>query len=173
MGGGRDSPLSTPSPYRILFVCTGNTCRSPMAEVVARDGLRRRGWRTVEVASAGTSAVEGMPASPGARGAARMSGLDLSMHRSRLLDAAAVEAADLILVMTESHRSRVAALGGAERSALLGGMAPGDGDRPADAFDLEIPDPYGGSGSEYEATLRVLTARIETLLDRLAPVLDP
>ena len=60
-----DVPIEA-GPLRVLFVCTGNTCRSPMAEVIARRGVRDRGWEHVEVGSAGVAAFDGAPASGGA-----------------------------------------------------------------------------------------------------------
>lgn len=57
-------PEGEPTTYNLLFVCSGNTCRSPMAEAIALDAVRRREWSHVSVASAGASATEGLPASP-------------------------------------------------------------------------------------------------------------
>ena len=68
---------------RLLFVCTGNTCRSPMAEAIARREAIARGLGDVEVASGGTSAWDGAPASDGALLVAMERGLDLSTHRSQ------------------------------------------------------------------------------------------
>ncbi|MEM9883773.1 MAG: Sua5/YciO/YrdC/YwlC family protein, partial [Planctomycetota bacterium] len=90
-----------------LLVCTGNTCRSPMAEVIARDALR--GKPEVHIGSAGVYAGEGQPASPEAVEAVRPLGLDLSAHRSRPLTADLIASADFVFTMTESHRRAVLA----------------------------------------------------------------
>ena len=71
--------------YRVVLVCTGNTCRSPLAEALLRQALAARGVTGVEVSSAGTGAWEGAPASEGAYLVALEHGLDLSGHRARLL----------------------------------------------------------------------------------------
>lgn len=86
----------------ILFICTGNTCRSPMAEALFR--LRAGNKNAWNVQSAGLSATSGTPASLEARIVSSELGADLSHHRSQLLTAEIVDQADLILVMTESHR---------------------------------------------------------------------
>src|SRR5688500_9435251 len=102
-----------PSTYNVLFVCTGNTCRSPMAAALARDEIVRRGWRHVQVASAGAAADPGQPASDPALAVTQRSGLDLAGHSSQLLTPQLVEWADLILAMSPSHLAVVADLGGA------------------------------------------------------------
>lgn len=91
-------------PYRIWLVCTGNTCRSSMAEPMLRRLLDERGIREVEVHSAGLAAVEGAPASPQAIEVMKEEGLDLSGHRAHRLTAREVAAADLILTMTSEHK---------------------------------------------------------------------
>ncbi|MDH5235764.1 MAG: RpiB/LacA/LacB family sugar-phosphate isomerase, partial [Gemmatimonadota bacterium] len=101
---------------RLLFVCTGNTCRSAMAEAIARRLAASRGLEDVTVQSSGTSAWEGAPASDGALLVALEQGLDLNGHRARVLSKEIVAEADLILVMSTHHRDRAHALGGEGRT---------------------------------------------------------
>ncbi len=162
--------MSDREPFRILFVCTGNTCRSPMAEAVARRVLRDLGWDHVEVASAGTAAAEGEPASGGALRAVAKQGLELGGHRSRALSVRAIDRADLVLAMSPGHLLRVVALGGGEKATLLASFAAGDD--PTDVPD-EVPDPFGGSDEVYDATLHTLERLVTRALRRLEPILAP
>jgi protein-tyrosine-phosphatase len=141
---------------RILFVCSGNTCRSPLAEALFRRMLREAGRDDIGVTSAGTSAYEGAPASEGAYLVGLEAGLDLSEHRARLLDEHLVRQADLILTMGSGHLARVERLGGIGKSHLLGEYAGVTGEDP------EVHDPFGGEVEVYRSTLR----RLETLLAR-------
>lgn len=156
-------------PFRVLFVCTGNTCRSPMAASLARRMARERGWEHLAVGSAGVAAASDAPASPGALRVAAEAGLDLSSHRSRPLSAELVDAADLILVMSPGHLHRVLELGGEGRVALLSSFAEGgDGSEGA-----PIPDPFGGDDATYRETLQALEDLIERSFGRLEPILAP
>ncbi|MGB9791372.1 MAG: low molecular weight protein arginine phosphatase [Thermacetogeniaceae bacterium] len=93
---------------RILFVCTGNTCRSPMAEHIARRLLEEKGLRgEIEVASAGLAALPGAPASAEARDVLRGMGIDLSGHQAVQLSRKQVEDADLIFTMTASQKRQL------------------------------------------------------------------
>lgn len=156
-------------PFRVLFVCTGNTCRSPMAAAVARRMARERGWEHLDVRSAGVAASPGTPASAGAVRVGEEVGLDLAAHRSTPLSAELVDAADLILVMSPGHVHRVLELGGQRKVALLSGFAEGgEGSEGA-----PIPDPFGGDDATYRETLQALEDLIERSLKRLEPILSP
>lgn len=146
---------------RLLFVCTGNTCRSPLAEALARREAIERGLGDVEVASAGTSAWEGAPASDGALLVALERGLDLSGHRAQQLTRELVQAHDVVLAMGPHHLERAEALGGEGRTHLLTAFA-GSG-----ASGRAINDPFGGDLEQYRETLAELQAEIRRVFDRL------
>ena len=126
----------------ILVVCTGNTCRSPLAEALLRSALGSLG----SVSSAGTGAWPGAPATEGAYLVGLENGLDLSSHRARMLTRELVADADLILTMSGQHAARVVDLGGASKVHLLGEFAGRTGP------GAEVNDPFGGDLDEYRET---------------------
>lgn len=135
-----------------------------MAEGIARQLARKRGWQALEVRSAGAAAFPGSPTSGGAVRAAARDGIDLTSHRSTLLTRREVEWADLILAMSPSHLERIAELGGGAHAALLTAYATAaDPAREASA----IPDPIGGSDAEYRATFERLAELVDRALERL------
>ena len=160
----------SPESFRLLFVCSGNTCRSPLAEAVAKHQVKELGW-SVDVRSAGVSALAGTPASSGSLDVAARHGLDLSAHRSRDLDAALIDWADLILVMSPGHLVRLAQLGGAGKAALLDAFA--EGDEGVEDVGGGVPDPFGGDDEAYEETYRTLEQLVGKALRRLEPILAP
>ena len=166
----RSDPAGDPAraTFNILFVCTGNTCRSPMAQALARAELDRRGWKHVQVASAGTAADPGFAASGHAVTVLARRGVDINTHLSQPLTPELVEWADVILAMSPSHLDAVANAGGEEKVALLTEFAAG-----VEGAGSAVRDPFGGNERVYEDTMRELSELVNQALDRLAPILHP
>lgn len=149
----------------ILFVCSGNTCRSPMAEVLFRHELTLAGlFPECKVSSAGLSALEGEKASEIARQLLIGEGLaGLEGHRSANINRTHVEAADLILVMAESHRRRLLSLypRAAAKTHLLKEYAGCQNN------NLDIADPYGFGREEYRRALEEIRSCVKKIISAL------
>ena len=141
---------------RILFVCTGNTCRSPMAAALFRYRAGDIGW---EALSAGTFAISGSPASENSVTAMKELGIDISNHRSQPLTPELVNRVDLIITMTAEQRVQIV---GAfpdveERVFLINAF--GTSRVPAD-----VSDPFGGSLREYIQILDEIDRALSDLI---------
>lgn len=150
------------APVRMLFVCTGNTCRTPMAEALARREVRRRSL-AVEVRSAGTFAARGQPAAGGAMRTAGRHGLDLSEHRSEPVTEELLDWADVVYGMTPSHVRVVDRLAGRDAADLLTDVLPPD--HPARGGP--VSDPVGGPDAAYEEAFDLIEECVGHLFDRL------
>jgi protein-tyrosine phosphatase len=130
---------------RVLMVCSGNICRSPMAEGLLRTRFARLGAGTVT--SAGIHALVGRPADPLAVGLLAERGVDISAHRARQLTPDLLAASDLVLVMEDAHRRAIEGLSRASRGRvhLLGRFG---------AF--EIPDPYRRPAAAFAEALALI-----------------
>jgi protein-tyrosine-phosphatase len=146
---------------KVLFVCSGNTCRSPLAEGLARKRAQERGIAEAEFTSAGTGALDGGGASEGAILVGLERGIDLSAHRTRALTPAVLAEADLVLVMGPHHLDAVLAMTPSDKVHLLDHFAS----RGATADPIN--DPFGGSLDLYRETVAELERKIEAVLDRL------
>jgi len=136
--------MTAASMKTILFVCTGNVCRSPMAEGLFRHAVKGRG--DFRVLSAGVGAIEGQPPSPYAVQVLRELGIDISQQRSRMLTAEVVNQADYIFGMTHGHVDAINLLypQATEKTFLLREF-----DETLDVFEKDISDPIGGSFEVY------------------------
>lgn len=153
--------MSRAVPFRLVLLCTGNTCRSPLAAAAFREELGPEADQ-VEVLSAGTAASDGQPASAGASEAAARAGLDLRAHRSRRPDARLLSGADLVLVMEHVHARAAEALGADPRRIHVLSEWPEPGE-PA----LAVSDPFGGSLETYEECLGRIRRHVRRIVPRI------
>ncbi|HID56987.1 TPA: threonylcarbamoyl-AMP synthase [Candidatus Poribacteria bacterium] len=162
-----ETEAEPPKPFTVLFVCTGNICRSAMAEWLLREKLRRRGLEDkIRVFSAGTFALFGNEPSENAKEVMREIGINILEHRSRQLSRWLLRRVDLVLVMARHHRSSVKRLlpqleG---RVFLLSEFAEeGNGD---------VDDPYGKSIEEYRRCRDQIERYLNSVVEKLAHIVE-
>lgn len=147
-----------PEPPLLLFVCSGNICRSPMAAAIAAD-LALRQHLPVRVASSGTMALTGDPVDTGAAMALREVGLALEDHRAAQVTKALTREATLIVGATREH------------ARWLRTFDPAAASKVASFDELtrlgDIPDPYGAGADEYRAVRQTLVAGMPHVLAAL------
>ena len=147
--------------YRVVFVCTGNTCRSPMAEGLLKKMVEEQGAQMVNVTSAGTHAVDGQPANFLAISVSSMNEINLLKHRARLITKKIMERSDLIFALAQNHYDFLAAKFPKyiHKVHLLKNYAREEPLEEADVFD-----PIGAEGEVF----REVFEDIKTELERVA-----
>jgi protein-tyrosine phosphatase len=184
-------PADDPAgPFGVLFVCTGNICRSPTAEALARRELARHPGVPIQVSSAGSHALEGNPAASRSILAASARGASLDRHFARELTRQRVRAADLVLCMAAEHRPFVLSYdrSAADRTFLLASFARVAGQwdwlaaSPAELVALaaehateqagdDIDDPLGQPAEAYAACAERLDGLVSTVIAALVKTL--
>jgi protein-tyrosine phosphatase len=151
--------------FRVLFVCTGNICRSPTVEAIFRKLAADAGMaQTVTADSAGTHGYHvGEPPDPRSQKAAAKRGYDLSALRARTIEEADFQRFDLILAMDQEHYATLSRIAGAAAGHKLKLMMS-----YARRFkEREVPDPYYGGPQGFERVLDMLEDAAQGLLESL------
>lgn len=155
-----DKKTEQKGPVKILFVCTGNTCRSAMAAAMLND-IAVKNDLDILLDSAGVFAEVGGKAADEAVAAMARRGIDLTGHRTKPLTDELIDMADVILVMTEAHKQLIESMAKGKVYTLLE-YAGSEGD---------ISDPFGGDAEEYEETASEIYDALVDIAEKL-PVED-
>lgn len=158
----------------VLFVCTGNTCRSPIAEEVADDAAGRSiHYKDISFDSAGTFACEGEPAAEEAIEVMQELGLDLEKHKARQFTKELAEWADVILAMEAKHIEEMEAMAPDEEHKMhtLLGFAQGIDGYPGEA-GYDVMDPYKEDIDVYREARDQISEAIDKVLLRISKQQD-
>jgi protein-tyrosine phosphatase len=152
--------------FKIITVCTGNICRSPMAEYMLRGTFEEAGLADeVEITSGGTTSWEtGEPIDPRAGAELRELGYDPSGHRARQITPEELDEADLVLALDHDHVGPIERIGGQGISGRLHMLREFDPEHPD---DLGIRDPWYGDSSDFEDTARKIDAAAHGIVDHV------
>jgi len=145
--------------YKVLFVCTANICRTPMAEYYLNHLVNEEGLEElISVESAGTWAVEGMPAAESSQLVCAEEGLDLSNHRSQPIDLYLMKQADLVLCMSIDHKYDLSQIFPHLKDKIF---TLKEYSNKTTQPSISIADPYGRSIENYQETYKLITGEID------------
>lgn len=139
---------------RILFVCTGNTCRSPMAEIILKNKLKFAGIEGVRVWSAGLNTIDGQKMSKNSFEALKLLGYKPYGFKSRQISSEIIKKSDLILCMTESHKLALSGISKAYTISEATGLS-------------DVSDPYGGNINVYIKTSHQLEDVCNAIIEKI------
>ena len=142
---------------KIIFVCTGNTCRSPMAEIILKKLLKDANIKGVKISSAGTMAVDGEPMSENSKKALKQLGFRLYGFKSKQLTPNMAKKADMLICMTSSHKQSLYGLKNAFTLAEVTGT-------------YDVSDPYGLSLEYYIKTAKQIKNACEIIVNEIKKV---
>ena len=146
---------------KVIFVCTGNICRSPMAEGILRYKWQQLGLGEIDVSSMGTHGLDTHLASPHGISVCAENGIDISGHTSQQLITSEMESADIIFCLEKIHKEHIRIFfpAFADKTFLLGAWP----DRP-EKRKSNIPDPYGGPMRAYKKIFNRISKEIDYII---------
>jgi protein-tyrosine-phosphatase len=156
--------MANEDKFKILIVCTGNTCRSPMAEGIAKKIASEKGISNFHISSAGIGTADGYPATDYAIEAAKHWDIDIQNHRSTALTTRQAMESDLILAMAPEHAERIISLNNQlkEKTYLMKGFPT-----PFNRGQARVDDPIGGSLEQYNQTF----LELDEILRKIFPTI--
>jgi protein-tyrosine-phosphatase len=159
--------MANEDKFKLLIVCTGNTCRSPMAEGIAKKIVSEKGLNNFHIGSAGIGTADGLPATDYAIEAAKHWDIDIQKHRSTVLTTQLAMESDLILAMAPEHAERIMSLDKQlkDKTYLLKGFPV-----PYSRGQARVDDPIGGSLEQYNQTFLELDEILRKIFPRIIEI---
>jgi len=166
-GAIKKEDIDTVPKKSVLFVCTGNSCRSVMAEGLLRKMLKEKSKTDVEVVSAGIAGMRGAAPTKETINVMKDDGVDVSSFRSKALNRDFIDRSELILVMQDMHKRDVLSYGPETKNKVYLLREFTKDEAIKDGFTPEIPDPIGGSAQIYKRVFDIIKRNIDKLVEMI------